>query len=41
VNDAMIGAKMTEHADLIYTVDEGHFKKLEDYSVKILNYIKI
>jgi len=41
VNDAMIGANMVEQADLIYTVDEDHFKKLEDYGVKINNPIKL
>jgi len=40
VNDAMIGANMVEQADLIYTIDEDHFKKLEEYGVKILNPIK-
>jgi len=37
VNDAVIGANMTENADLIYTVDEEHFKKLEEYGVKFCN----
>jgi predicted nucleic acid-binding protein len=37
VNDALIGANMVEHAHLIYTVDEDHFKKLEEYGVKILS----
>jgi len=41
VNDAMIGANMVEQADLIYTTDEGHFQKLEEYGVKILNPIKL
>jgi len=41
VNDAMIGANMVEQADLIYTIDEDHFKKLQDYGVKILNPIKL
>jgi len=41
VNDAMIGANMVEQADLIYTIDEAHFKKLEEYGVKILNPIKL
>lgn len=40
INDAMIGANMVERAALLYTVDEGHFKKLEDYGVKILNPLK-
>ena len=37
VNDALIAASMVEHAQVIYTVDEEHFKKLEDYNVKIIN----
>ena len=37
VNDAMIGANMVEMAGLIYTVDENHFKKLEEYGVKFTN----
>lgn len=41
VNDAMIGANMVEHANLIYTIDEDHFKKLEEYGVKILNPIRL
>ena len=41
VNDAVIGANMVEQADLIYTIDEDHFKKLEDYGIKILNPIKL
>jgi len=41
INDAMIGANMAEQADLIYTIDEAHFKKLEEYGVKILNPIKL
>lgn len=41
VNDAMIGANMVEQANLIYTIDEDHFKKLEDYGIKILNPIKL
>ena len=41
VNDAIIGANMVEQADLIYTIDEDHFKKLEDYGIKILNPIKL
>jgi len=40
VNDAMIGANMVEYADLIYTIDEDHFKRLDEYGVKILNPIK-
>jgi len=41
VNDAMIGASMVEQADLIYTIDEDHFEKLEEYGVKILNPVKL
>jgi len=41
INDAMIGANMAEQADLIYTIDEAHFKKLKEYGVKILNPIKL
>lgn len=41
VNDAMIGANMVEQANLIYTVDEDHFKKLEEYGVKISNPIRV
>jgi predicted nucleic acid-binding protein len=41
VNDAMIGANMAEQAELIYTADEDHFKKLEEYGVKILNPIEL
>ena len=37
VNDAVIAASMIGHAQLIYTIDEEHFKKLEGYNVKILN----
>ena len=37
VNDAIIAANMIEHAQLIYTIDEEHFKKLEGYNVKIQN----
>lgn len=40
VNDAMIGANMVETAGLIYTIDEKHFKKLEEYGVKFVNPIK-
>jgi len=41
INDAMIGANMAEQADLICTIDEEHFKKLEEYGVKILNPVKL
>jgi len=40
VNDALTGANMVESASLVYTVDEDHFKKLEEHGVKILNPIK-
>jgi hypothetical protein len=32
---------MVEQVNLIYTVDEDHFKKLEEYGVKILNPIRL
>jgi len=41
VNDAMIGANMREQADLVYTIDEDHFLRLEEYGVKILNPVKL
>lgn len=37
VNDAIIGANMAELADLVYTVDEGHFKRLKEYGVRFIN----
>ena len=37
VNDALIAANMTEYAELIYTLDEEHFQKLEENGIKILN----
>ena len=37
VNDSLIGANMVESASLVYTVDEDHFKKLEEHGIKILN----
>lgn len=37
VNDAVIAASVVEYAQLMYTVDEEHFKKLEGYNLKILN----
>lgn len=40
VNDAMIGANMIEMTALVYTIDENHFKKLEEYGVKFVNPIK-
>jgi predicted nucleic acid-binding protein len=41
VNDATIGANMVEQANRIYTIDEDHFKKLEEYGVKIINPINL
>jgi len=40
INDAMIGANMIEMAAMIYTVDEKHFERLEEYGVKFINPIK-
>jgi predicted nucleic acid-binding protein len=40
INDAMIGANIIEMAAMIYTVDEKHFKRLEEYGVKFINPIK-
>ena len=37
INDAIIGANMVEQANLIYTIDEDHFRKLEEYGVRIQN----
>jgi predicted nucleic acid-binding protein len=37
INDALIAANMLEHAKLIYTTDAEHFKKLQQYGVKICN----
>ena len=37
VNDALIGANSIGHANAIYTLDEEHFKKLEEYGVKMTN----
>jgi predicted nucleic acid-binding protein len=37
VNDALIAASMTDNAQLIYTADEKHFRKLEEYNVTIIN----
>jgi predicted nucleic acid-binding protein len=37
VNDALIAANMTDNAQLIYTADEEHFRKLEEYNVTIIN----
>jgi len=41
VNDAMIGANMVELADLVYTADEDHFKRLQEYGVKFVNPLKL
>ena len=41
VNDAMIGANMIEAAGLVYTIDEKHFKKLEEYGVKFVSPIEL
>jgi len=41
VNDAMIGANMVELADLIYTADEDHFKRLQEYGVKFINPLRL
>ena len=35
INDALIGANSIEHAGIVYTLDEEHFKKLEEYGVKM------
>jgi predicted nucleic acid-binding protein len=40
VNDALIAANAVEYAQLVFTVDEEHFKKLEKYGVKISNPVK-
>jgi len=40
VNDAMIGANMVERANLVYTADEDHFRKLEEYGVRFINPLK-
>jgi predicted nucleic acid-binding protein len=37
VDDALIGANMIEHAQLIYTEDEQHFRRLCEYGVTIFN----
>jgi predicted nucleic acid-binding protein len=37
VNDALIAANATGNAQLIYTADEEHFKKLESYNIATLN----
>ena len=37
VSDALIAASMTDNAQLIYTADEEHFRKLEEYNVTIIN----
>lgn len=40
INDAMIGASMVETDAVIYTVDENHFRRLEEYGVKFINPLK-
>lgn len=40
VNDALIAANAAEYAQLVFTVDEDHFKKLEKYGVKISNPVR-
>lgn len=37
INDALIAASLTDNTKLIYTADEEHFKKLEEFNVSILN----
>ena len=37
VNDALIASTATQHAEMIYTMDEEHFSKLEGHGVKIVN----
>ena len=37
VNDALIAASITENTQVIYTANEGHFKKLEGYNFTIIN----
>jgi predicted nucleic acid-binding protein len=41
INDAMIGANMVEFANLVYTTDEKHFEKLEEYGVRFINPLKL
>jgi predicted nucleic acid-binding protein len=36
VNVALIAASMLQNAELLYTIDEEHFKKLEEY-ITVLN----
>ncbi len=37
VNDALIASSATQHAELIYTMDEEHFTKLKEYGIKFVN----
>ncbi|MGA2386806.1 MAG: PIN domain-containing protein [Candidatus Bathyarchaeia archaeon] len=37
VNDALIACSAIQHAELIYTMDEEHFRRLEDRGIKMLN----
>lgn len=37
VNDALIASCAMENAELIYTMDEEHFGKLEEYGIKTVN----
>jgi predicted nucleic acid-binding protein len=41
VNDALIAFSAIQYAELIYTMDEEHFLRLEDRGIKILNPIKL
>lgn len=40
VNDALIAANAAEYGQIVFTVDEEHFRKLEKYGVKISNPVK-
>jgi predicted nucleic acid-binding protein len=37
VNDALIAASIVEQAHAIFTVDEEHFRKLEEFGVTVFN----
>ena len=41
INDALIAANAAKHAELIFTADEEHFRRLEEFGVKLVNPIKI
>lgn len=41
VNDALIASTAELNAELIYTMDEEHFSKLESHRVKIVNPTKL